>query len=53
MAVASTPAGLERHREREAPLAAALDDTLSHLDNRTLASTAEVLRGLALLYDRL
>ncbi|MEU7631343.1 MarR family transcriptional regulator [Nocardia sp. NPDC049220] len=53
VAVTLTRLGLERHRAREQALAAALGDTLRHLGDDALTAATEVLRGLALVYDRL
>ncbi|WP_247204164.1 MarR family transcriptional regulator [Streptomyces sp. AgN23] len=51
--VALTPAGLQRHREREQVLGRALGEALQHLDDHALHAATEVLRRLAVIYDGL
>ncbi|WP_031465930.1 MarR family winged helix-turn-helix transcriptional regulator [Sciscionella sediminilitoris] len=51
--VALTEAGLARHREREQVVTAGLTELLHELDADSIATAANVLDQLAVLYDRL
>lgn len=48
-----TPYGTARHRERELALADAFDRHLGHLSEADLLATADIMRALAAVYDRL
>lgn len=51
--VAITPLGRRRHTDRQQLLADAFQQSLGHLSTDQISTTADVLRQLADLYDRL